>query len=69
MSGNIWDDLHEQFKALERRADQAVDIGFTAMKGLTWDALTKGKNPNQVKEEIEQLAANYEEMERNRRIG
>lgn len=68
MSGNMMDDLKKEFEAIMNRAEHAVDISVSTFKGMTWDIFIEHKTPSQVKEEIEQLAAKYDEME-NRRIG
>jgi hypothetical protein len=61
---DIFKQLKADFESLERRVDTAFEIGFTGMKGLTWDLFTLNKTPAQVGRDIKAIAEDFERKER-----
>jgi hypothetical protein len=60
MADDILSRAKAEFEALERRVSASAEIGWMGLKGLTWDVITKGKQPTQVYKEIQDKAKDFE---------
>jgi hypothetical protein len=61
---DVWRELKANWDALVLRAEDSAEIGFTAMKGLTWDLVIHQKSPLQVDREIKALAQELDRKEK-----
>jgi len=52
----MWDDLKRDFHILENRIKHAPEVGYTALKGFTWDLFIQGKTTSQVARELRAMS-------------
>jgi hypothetical protein len=52
-----------EWNRLVRRVEESAEIGWTGLRGLTWDAFMKSKTPAQTLSDIRAMADDFERKE------